>query len=100
MKIGVNDLRYVRLILAYLYDLIMQFYQKLFQCEITLCFLQGYLGALYGTYIHIRVPSEYTPRYMTRKGYISTNVLKVCERNLILLLLAGWEGSVDDGHVL
>uniref|UniRef100_A0A3Q7FH25 DDE Tnp4 domain-containing protein n=1 Tax=Solanum lycopersicum TaxID=4081 RepID=A0A3Q7FH25_SOLLC len=33
------------------------------------------LGALDGTYIHIRVPSVYKPRYRTRKGDIATNVI-------------------------
>ncbi|KAH0694052.1 hypothetical protein KY285_021149 [Solanum tuberosum] len=34
---------------------------------------KGCLDALDGTYIHIRVPSEYKPRYRTRKGDIATN---------------------------
>ncbi|KAM3203768.1 protein WVD2-like 7 [Capsicum annuum] len=61
----------------------------------------GCLGALDGTYIHIRVPSEYKPRYRTWKGDIATNVLGVCNRNLnFTYVLPGWEGSAADGRVL
>ncbi|XP_027769373.1 uncharacterized protein LOC107005991 [Solanum pennellii] len=61
----------------------------------------GCLGALDGTYIHIRVPSVYKPRYRTRKGDIATNVLGVCDRNLnFTYVLPGWEGSAADGRVL
>ncbi|KAH0652849.1 hypothetical protein KY289_030527 [Solanum tuberosum] len=62
---------------------------------------EGCLGALDGTYIPIRVPIQHKPRYRTRKGEISTNVLGVCYRNLnFTSVLPRWEGSVADGHVL
>ncbi|KAH0709752.1 hypothetical protein KY284_011179 [Solanum tuberosum] len=62
---------------------------------------KGCLGALDGTYVHIRVPYEYKPRYKTRKGDIATNVLGVCDRNLnFTYVLPGWEGSVVNGCVL
>ncbi|XP_069146582.1 uncharacterized protein [Solanum lycopersicum] len=62
---------------------------------------KGCLGALDGTYIHIRAPSVYKPRYKTRKGDIATNVLGVCDRNLnFTYVLPGWEGSAADGRVL
>ncbi|XP_004235461.2 uncharacterized protein [Solanum lycopersicum] len=62
---------------------------------------KGCLGALDGTYIHIRVPSVYKPRYRTRKGDIATNVLGVCDRNLnFTYVLPGWEGLAADGRVL
>ncbi|XP_057779518.1 uncharacterized protein LOC130998101 [Salvia miltiorrhiza] len=41
------------------------------------------------------------PRYRTRKGQISTNVLGVCDRNLqFVYVLSGWEGSAADSRVL
>ncbi|XP_047262025.1 uncharacterized protein LOC124895688 [Capsicum annuum] len=43
---------------------------------------EGCLGALDGTYIPIRVPTQYKPRYMARKREIATNILGVCDRNL------------------
>ncbi|PHU25394.1 hypothetical protein BC332_03726 [Capsicum chinense] len=62
---------------------------------------EGCLGALDGTYIPIRVPTQYKPRYMTRKREIATNILGVCDRNLnFRYMLPGWEGSAADGHVL
>ncbi|KAG5573853.1 hypothetical protein H5410_063619 [Solanum commersonii] len=57
--------------------------------------------ALDVTYVHIKVPSEYKPRYKTRKGDIATNVLGVCDRNFnFTYVLPGWEGSAVDGSVL
>ncbi|KAK4729588.1 hypothetical protein R3W88_022576 [Solanum pinnatisectum] len=62
---------------------------------------KGCLGALDGTYISIRVEAIYKPRYRTRKGDITTNVLGVCNRNLnFIYVLPGWEGSTADGCVL
>ncbi|KAM3250501.1 hypothetical protein P3S67_022916 [Capsicum chacoense] len=62
---------------------------------------EGCLGALDGTYIPIRVPTQYKPRYMARKREIATNILGVCDRNLnFRYMLPGWEGSAADGHVL
>ncbi|XP_060170536.1 protein ALP1-like [Lycium barbarum] len=62
---------------------------------------KGCLGALDGTYIPIRVLTIYKPRYRTRKGDITTNVLGVSDRNLnFTYVLPGWEGSAADGRVL
>ncbi|KAL6180386.1 hypothetical protein ACLB2K_047049 [Fragaria x ananassa] len=54
------------------------------------------LGALDGTYIRMQVLGVDKPRYRTRKGEIATNVLGVCERNMI----HEWEGSASDSRVL
>ncbi|KAH0746619.1 hypothetical protein KY285_008276 [Solanum tuberosum] len=60
---------------------------------------EGCLGALDGTYIPIRVPIQHKPRYRTRKGEITTNVLGVCDRNLnFTYVLPGWEGSATNGR--
>jgi len=54
-----------------------------------------------GTYISIRVEAIYKPRYRTRKGDITTNVLGVCDINLnFIYVLHGWDGSAADGRVL
>ncbi|KAG6515930.1 hypothetical protein ZIOFF_026376 [Zingiber officinale] len=64
------------------------------------CF-QGCLGALDGTLIKVTPPTEDKPRYRTRKGRISTNVLGVCCPNMqFIYVLPGWEGSAHDGRVL
>ncbi|KAL6512385.1 hypothetical protein OROHE_019997 [Orobanche hederae] len=64
------------------------------------CF-QGCLGALDGTLIKVTPPKEEKPRYRTRKGCISTNVLGVCCPNMqFIYVLSGWEGSAHDGRVL
>nr|XP_004250658.1 protein ALP1-like [Solanum lycopersicum] len=74
---------------------------KWFEVDNTIIYLKGCLGALDGTYIPIRVPIQHKPRYRTRKGEITTNVLGVCDRNLnFTYVLPGWEGSAADGHVL
>ncbi|KAG6526099.1 hypothetical protein ZIOFF_016076 [Zingiber officinale] len=61
----------------------------------------GCLGALDGTLIKVTPPTEDKPRYRTRKGCISTNVLGVCCPNMqFIYVLPGWEGSAHDGRVL
>ncbi|KAG6499687.1 hypothetical protein ZIOFF_039478 [Zingiber officinale] len=59
------------------------------------------LGALDGTHIKVRVPTEDRPRYRTRKGEIATNVLAACSQNMqFTYVLSGWEGSAADSRVL
>ncbi|XP_057778853.1 uncharacterized protein LOC130997533 isoform X1 [Salvia miltiorrhiza] len=62
---------------------------------------KGCLGALDGTYVSVMVGNEDKPRYRTRKGQISTNVLGVCDRQSnFSYVLTGWEGSAADSRVL
>ncbi|XP_057787918.1 uncharacterized protein LOC131005117 [Salvia miltiorrhiza] len=62
---------------------------------------KGCLGALDGTYANVLVSKTDTPRYRTRKGEISTNVLAVCDRDLqFVYALSGWEGSASDSRIL
>ncbi|XP_047951638.1 protein ALP1-like isoform X2 [Salvia hispanica] len=62
---------------------------------------KGCLGALDGTYIHVRVPIADAPRYRNRKGHITTNTLAVCDPQLrFTYLLPGWEGSAADSRIL
>ncbi|XP_012853246.1 PREDICTED: uncharacterized protein LOC105972811 isoform X1 [Erythranthe guttata] len=64
-------------------------------------YFQGCLGALDGTYVHVRVPLTEKPRYRNRKGNVSVNVLAVCDVNLnFVYLLTGWEGSAADSRIL
>lgn len=54
-----------------------------------------------GTLVKVTPPSREKPRYRTRKGCISTNVLGVCCPNMqFIYVLPGWEGSAHDGRVL
>ncbi|KAG8374761.1 hypothetical protein BUALT_Bualt10G0029400 [Buddleja alternifolia] len=54
---------------------------------------KGFLGALDGTYIPLRVAQKNKTRYRNRKGDVSTNVLAVCDINMnYTYLLCGWEG--------
>ncbi|MBA0881201.1 hypothetical protein Goshw_019878 [Gossypium schwendimanii] len=49
----------------------------------------------------IRVPSIDKPRYRTRKGDITTNMLSVCTPDIhFVYVLPSWEGSVANGQVL
>ncbi|KAL0405681.1 UNVERIFIED_CONTAM: hypothetical protein Slati_3882000 [Sesamum latifolium] len=62
---------------------------------------EGYLGALDGTYVDVRVKTQDRGRYRTRKGSIVFNVLCVCDRDMCFIyVLAGWEGSAADSTVL
>ena len=39
--------------------------------------------------------------YRNRKGFISVNVLGVCDKDMkFIYMLTGWEGSAADGRVL
>nr|GEU90746.1 zinc finger MYM-type protein 1 [Tanacetum cinerariifolium] len=63
--------------------------------------LKGCLGALDGTSISVTPPSDQKPRYRTRKGNITTNMLGVCCPNMqFIYVFPGWEGSAHDGRVL
>ena len=47
------------------------------------------------------VPDSDKPRFRTRKGRISTNVLGVCNRDMnFVYVLSGWEGSASDSRIL
>ncbi|XP_058216710.1 uncharacterized protein LOC131327575 [Rhododendron vialii] len=62
---------------------------------------QNCLGALDGTYVPVNPPAVDRPRYRSRKGEISTNVLGVCTRDLkFVYVLSGWEGSATDSRIL
>ncbi|KAL8457040.1 hypothetical protein ACS0TY_035031 [Phlomoides rotata] len=55
---------------------------------------KGCLGALDWTYIDLHVPACDKPRFRTRKGHISINVLGVCDGSMrFVYVLPGWEGS-------
>ncbi|XP_057797982.1 uncharacterized protein LOC131014077 [Salvia miltiorrhiza] len=62
---------------------------------------KGCLGALDGTYINVMVSNTDKPRYRTRKGQISTNVLAICDQHMkFVYVLPGWEGSAADSRIL
>ncbi|KAL8557281.1 hypothetical protein ACS0TY_004642 [Phlomoides rotata] len=61
----------------------------------------GCLGALDGTYIHVKVSQPDVPHYRNWKGNISVNVLVVCDRDMnYVYVLSGWEGSAADNRIL
>ncbi|XLR39620.1 hypothetical protein S83_024280, partial [Arachis hypogaea] len=54
-----------------------------------------------GTYIDVTVPEKDKSRYQIRKGKISTNVLRVCNRDInFVYILSGWEGSTSNLRIL
>lgn len=64
-------------------------------------FFKDCIGALDGTHISIHVPLNEQARYRNRKGFLSQNVLAVCDFDLdFVYVLPGWEGSAHDGRVL
>lgn len=64
-------------------------------------FFDNCLGALDGTHIPAIPPINEKENFRNRKGYISQNVLCVCDFNMIITYaLVGWEGSAHDSNVL
>ncbi|CAH9092967.1 unnamed protein product [Cuscuta europaea] len=58
------------------------------------------IGAIDGTHIAITVPEEEQLRYRGRKGIPTTNVLAVCDFDLLFTyVLSGWEGSAHDSRI-
>ncbi|XP_021737160.1 uncharacterized protein LOC110703676 [Chenopodium quinoa] len=58
------------------------------------------IGAMDGTHISIIVPEEDQLRYRGRKGIPTTNVLAVCDVDLLFTcVLTGWEGSAHDSRI-
>ncbi|XP_041927572.1 putative nuclease HARBI1 [Alosa sapidissima] len=58
------------------------------------------IGAIDGTLIRIRGPSENEPGYICRKGYPALNVQVVCDpRGVFLDIVAKWPGSMHDSFV-
>ena len=49
--------------------------------------LYNCLRVLYGIYIRINVPYTDKPKYCTRKGDITTNVLRVCSQDMKFICL-------------
>jgi len=68
-------------------------------------FFDGAVGAIDGTYILCSVrrtgkSKEQSNSWRNRKGFISQNVLAVCDFKLnFQYVLPGWEGSAHDGRV-
>lgn len=59
------------------------------------------IGALDGIHIAMHVTVEKRKPNRNRKGYLSQNVLAVCDFDMkFTYRLAGWEGSAHDGSVL
>jgi hypothetical protein len=59
------------------------------------------IGALDGTHVACYIPPSEQPRYRNRKGYISQNVLAICNFELLFTyILPGWEGSAHDQRIL
>jgi hypothetical protein len=64
-------------------------------------YFQNCLGALDGTHLRTIVPAGIQGRFRNRKGFLSQNVLGVCNFDMdFVYVLAGWEGSAHDGLVL
>lgn len=63
-------------------------------------YFQDCIGALDGTHIPAVVPKSRVAPYRNRKGFLSQNVLAVCDFDMVIrYVLAGWEGSAHDGRV-
>lgn len=57
-------------------------------------------GAIDGSQFNSWVEDEATIRCRNQKGFISQNVLAICDWNLrFLYILSGWEGSAGDSRI-
>lgn len=64
-------------------------------------FFEHAIGALDGTHVPAVVPAEEQDVFRNRKGWLSQNVLGVCDFDMLYTYcLSGWEGSAHDGKVL
>jgi hypothetical protein len=58
-------------------------------------------GMLDGSHVHAVPPAKNRDAFRNRKGFLSQNVLVVCNTKLeIIYILPGWEGSAHDSKVL
>ena len=64
-------------------------------------FFKHAVGALDGSHVPAVVPQAMQDLCRNRKGWVSQNVLGVCDFNMLFTyVLAGWEGQAHDGRVL
>jgi hypothetical protein len=64
-------------------------------------FFQGCIGALDGTHLPISISSSQQGMWRNRKGWISQNILAVCDFDMnFVYIFAGMEGSANDCRVL
>ena len=58
------------------------------------------VGAIDGSHIPVAPPAILHGQYCNRKGFLSQNVLFVCDFDMkFMYTLMGWEGSVTDSWV-
>jgi hypothetical protein len=58
------------------------------------------IGAIDGTHVPVTVPTDKVVQYTTRNGFITQNVLAICDFNMrFTFVVAGWPGSVHDMRV-
>lgn len=64
-------------------------------------YFENCIGLLDGIDILVHVPAMQVALYCNRKGYLSQNVLSVCNLDLeFCYILASWQGSAYDDWVL
>ncbi|XP_059627332.1 protein ALP1-like [Cornus florida] len=64
-------------------------------------YFKNCVGAIDGTHVRVRVPTEDAPRYRGRKNFPTTNVLAACSFDLrFTYVLPGWEGTASDSRVI
>jgi len=64
-------------------------------------YFEGCISVIAGTHIFVIVPTKDQIRYIGRKGYPMQNVMVVCNLDmLIIFVVVGWPGTVNDTHIL
>lgn len=63
-------------------------------------FLEGALGAINGSHIHVSIPAVDRGPFRNRKGSVTQNCLFMCSFSLqFLYTLTGWEGSATNARM-
>ena len=64
-------------------------------------YFKGAIGAIDGSHVPVVVPAEDTVNHTCRHGYISQNLLAVCDFDMrFIFAVAGWPGCAHDTRIL
>ena len=62
---------------------------------------KGCIGAIDGTHVRAKVPTQQKVPYLGRKRYPTQNVMVVCDFDLLFtFVISGWPGSAHDAKIL
>jgi hypothetical protein len=64
-------------------------------------YFKGAIEAIDGSHVRVVVPTEEVVNHTCQHGYISQNVLAICDFDMrFVFVIAGWSGSAHDTWIL